>query len=139
MSGRPCPSCALFCMSITDCTVTVVRVSPSVSPPTNPLSPQAMPPPLFMSMGHGISSWAPPFPTLYFTSPWPSPPQGYSVTTYLYFLIPSPLHPSPTSPSAGNYQNMLCIHICLCSSCSLSLFFYIQLLIGMCLLPFYRS
>ena len=34
-------------------------------------------------------------------------PHGYSVTTYLYFLIPSPLHPFPHSPlPPGNYQNI---------------------------------
>ena len=49
---------------------------------------------------------------------------GYSVTTYLYFLIPSPLHPFPHTPlPSGNNQNTLCIHDCLCSSCLLSLFF----------------
>ena len=38
-------------------------------------------------------------------------PHGYSVTTYLYFLTPSPLHPfSPTTLSSGNCQNILRIH-----------------------------
>ena len=38
---------------------------------------------------------------------------GYSVTTYLYFLIPSPLHPLPhTLLPSGNHQNTLCIHDC---------------------------
>ena len=38
-------------------------------------------------------------------------PHGYSVTTYLYFLIPSPLHPLPYTPlSSGNHQNALHTH-----------------------------
>ena len=40
-----------------------------------------------------VSSLATSFPVLYFTS------HGYSVTTYLYLLIPSPLHPFPPHPS----------------------------------------
>ena len=40
-----------------------------------------------------------------------SHPHGYSVTTYLYFLIPSPPRPFPYTPlPSGNYQNPLCIH-----------------------------
>ena len=59
-----------------------------------------------MSMSHEhVSSLAFPFPMLYFTS------HGYSVTTYLYFLISSPLHPFPHNPlPSGNHQNALCIH-----------------------------
>ena len=38
-------------------------------------------------------------------------PHGYSVTTYLCFLIPSPLHPFPHTPlPSGSHQNALCIH-----------------------------
>ena len=38
-------------------------------------------------------------------------PHGYSVTTYLYFLIPSPLHPLPHVPfPSGNHHNALRIH-----------------------------
>ena len=52
-----------------------------------------------------ISSLAPPFPILYVTS------HDCSVITYLYFLIPSPLHPfSPTLLPSGNNQNVLRIH-----------------------------
>ena len=40
-----------------------------------------------------ISSLITPFPKLYFTSPW------LFVTTYLYFLIPSPLHSFPDTLS----------------------------------------
>ena len=54
-----------------------------------------------------MSSLATPFPILYRTS------HGYSVTTYLYFLIPLALHPFPHSPlPSGNHQNTLCIHDC---------------------------
>ena len=52
-----------------------------------------------------VSSLATPFPILEFIS------HGYSVTTYLYFLIPSPLHPfSPTPLPSGNHQNVFCIY-----------------------------
>ena len=38
-------------------------------------------------------------------------PHGYSVSTYLYFLIPSPHHPFPHTPSQSvNHQNTLSIH-----------------------------
>ena len=40
-----------------------------------------------------VSSLATPFPIIFFTS------KSYSVTTYLYFLIPSPLHPFPDTTS----------------------------------------
>ena len=59
-----------------------------------------------------ISSLALPFPVLYFTSPWQIVADSvHSVTTCLYFLIPSPLHPFPhnTRPS-GNHQNPHCNH-----------------------------
>ena len=49
-----------------------------------------------------INSLATPFPILYFTS------HGYSVATYLYFLIPSPLYPFFHTPlPSGNHQNIL--------------------------------
>ena len=49
---------------------------------------------------------------------------GYSVTTYLYFLIPSPPHPFPhISFPSGNHQNNLCVHdsvsILVCFACFL--------------------
>ena len=38
-------------------------------------------------------------------------PHGYSVATYLHFLIPSPPYPvSHTPTSSGNHQNTLSIH-----------------------------
>ena len=38
-------------------------------------------------------------------------PHGYSVTTYLYFLIPSPLQPFPhTCLPSGKHQSTLTIH-----------------------------
>ena len=48
-----------------------------------------------------------------------------AVTTYLYFLIPSSLHPFPLTPlTSGNHQNILCIHdsvsvLLVCSVCFL--------------------
>ena len=51
-------------------------------------------------------------------------PHGDSVTTYLYFLIPSPLHPFPYSPlPSDNHQNTLHIHDSVCSSSLISLVF----------------
>ena len=42
---------------------------------------------------------------------WTSHPHGCSVATYLYFLIPSPLHPFSHTPlSSGNRQNVLHFH-----------------------------
>ena len=71
-----------------------------------PTLPQAIPPVLFMSMGPGYVFW--PLHFLYCTLH----PHGYSVTTYLYFLILSPLYPFPYSPlPSGSHQNALCIHV----------------------------
>ena len=43
-------------------------------------------------------------------------PHGYSITTYLHFLIPSPPHPFPhTLLPSGNHQNSLCSHGSICS------------------------
>ena len=65
-------------------------------PPFTPIH-QAPPPlqaiPTSLFMFKGVSSLTTPFPTLYFTSP------GSSVSTYLYFLVPSPLHPFLHIPS----------------------------------------
>ena len=50
---------------------------------------------------------------------------GYSVTTYLYFLISSPLHPFSLTPlPSGNHQNAFCIHdsvsvLLICLACFL--------------------
>ena len=83
------------------------QFSPLCLPSTqHPPLPQATHPPLFMSTGHayklfGYSHF------LYCTLH----PHGYSVTTYLYFLIPSALHPfSPTPSPSGSHQNTLHIH-----------------------------
>ena len=51
----------------------------------HPLLPQAIPQPLFMSLGHAQVLWLLHF--LYCTVH----SHGYSVTVYLYFLLPSPL------------------------------------------------
>ena len=53
-------------------------------------------------------------------------PHGYSVNTYLYFLIPSPLHPFPHTPfPSGNHQNALHIRnsvsVLVCLVCFLDL------------------
>ena len=50
-------------------------------------------------------------------------PRGYFVTTYLYFVIPSPLHPFPHTPASGSHQNTLYPWFYLCSSFLLSLLF----------------
>ena len=64
---------------------------------------------------------------------------GYSVTTDLYLLIPSPFSPILLSPHPfGNHQNILCIYdsVSVLLAC---LFFKVQLLINMYSLPFYCS
>ena len=64
-----------------------------------------------------IGSLVTPFSILYFTSP------CYSVTTYLYFLVPSPFHLFPHTPL---WQLSKCSPypwFCFCPSCLLSLFF----------------
>ena len=89
--------------------ITVVLIFLPLPPSTeHPLLPQAIPTPLFMSMGHVYKffGYSISYTVLYI-------PHGYSVTTYLYFLIPSPLHPLPhTLLPSGNHQNTLCIHDC---------------------------
>ena len=70
----------------------------------HPLLPEAILPTLFMSMGHVCKFWLLHF--LYCTVH----PHGYSISTCLYFLIPSPLHPFPhIPPSNWPHQNILCI------------------------------
>ena len=53
--------------------------------PAPPL-PQAIPTPLFLPMGHVYKFFG-------YSISYTVHPHGYSVTTYLYFLIPSLLHP----------------------------------------------
>ena len=66
-----------------------------------------------------VNSSAIPFPVLYLH------PHGYSVTAYLYFLIPSPLHLFLHIPlPSGNHHNALHIHdsvsvLLVCSVCFL--------------------
>ena len=71
--------------------ITVVLIFPPLHPSTQqPPHPQAIPPPLFMSMGHVykcISSLTAPFPILYVTSPW-------LFCNYLFVL----LYPLTSSP-----------------------------------------
>ena len=59
--------------------------------PHHPPLPHAIPTLLFRSMGHGISSWATPFPVLYFTSPW--------LFCNYQFVLLNPLTSSLISPS----------------------------------------
>ena len=76
-----------------------------LSPSTQPPAPQAIPHHSSCPWVICVSSLATPFPILYFTSP------GYSVTTYLYFLIPSPPHPFLYIPlPSAHHQNVLHIH-----------------------------
>ena len=66
-----------------------------------PLLPHTIPTPLFMSTFHAQVLWL-----LHFLY-WTLHPHGYSVTTYLCFLIPSPLHPfSYTLLPFGNHQTL---------------------------------
>ena len=76
-----------------DYTITVFPIFPLCPPPPSTLYlPQPIPMPLFTSMGHVYKffGYSISYAVLY--------PCGYSVTTFLYFLIPSPLHPFPHSP-----------------------------------------
>ena len=102
-----CPHSVFLKIIFIDYAITVVPIFPSLSPlPSNHHSlRQSIPTLLFMSMGHTFKFfWLLRF--LYCTLI----PHGYSVTTYLYFLIPLPLHPfSPPLPS-GNHQNALHTH-----------------------------
>ena len=76
---------------------------PCCPPHIAPSTPQAIPTPLFMSMGHAYKffGYSISYTVLYI-------PHGYSVSTNLYFLIPSPLHPFPQTPLPfGNHPNIL--------------------------------
>ena len=75
------------------------------------------------------SCLATPFPILYFTS------HGYSVTTYLYFLIPSPLHPFYPSllPSGNHLVTNLFIYLFILLLLTFSLCLTFGILIMMCL------
>ena len=80
---------------------------PLPPPPSTPHS-------LRQSPHHCSCSWvmrirflATPFPILYLH------PHGYSVTTYLYFLIPSRLHPFPCTPSHLATIKMFCVSMIL--------------------------
>ena len=82
-----------------------------------PPSPSGTPHTIVHVQASCIGSSATPFPVLYFTSP------HYSVTTYLYFLIPSPRRfPSHHPPIWHPSKLSLCPWFCLCTSCLLSLF-----------------
>ena len=70
----------------------------------HPPLPQAISTPLFMSMGLWLLRFL--YCTLY--------PHGYSVTTYLYFLIPSPLHPFLHTLSQLATIKMLSVSMILC-------------------------
>ena len=101
--------------------------------PFCPPSTQAIPPWSFMSMGHAQVLWL--LHSLYCTLH----PPGYSVTTHLYYLIPSPLHPVPQHPSHLATIKTLSISMILSLFLFAQFVFQIQLLTGMYLLPFYFS
>ena len=72
--------------------------------PASPL-PQAIPPPLSMSMGHACMFFGYSIPVLYFT-----PSQLFC--NYLFVLL-TPVTSSPIPPNplpSGNHQNVLCIY-----------------------------
>ena len=79
--------------------------SPLLPSTQHPLLPQAIPTPLFLSLGHAISSSATPCHILYLTSPW-------LFSNYLFvFLNPLTSSSIPRQPfPSGNQQNALCIH-----------------------------
>ena len=80
------------------------QISPVSTSPSTPISLQS-PHRCSCPWVIRVISLAAPFPIMFFTS------HGYSVTTYLYFLIPSPLHPfSDTFLPSGNDQTPLCVH-----------------------------
>ena len=61
--------------------------------------PLAIHTPLFISMDHACNFFG-------YSISYTLYPHGYSVTIYLFFLMPSPLHPFPNTPlPSGNHQN----------------------------------
>ena len=71
----------------------------------HPLLPQAIPTPLFMSIGPVYKFFGTLFPILYFTSLW------LFCNTDWYFLISLPLHSLPLTPHpSSKCPNTLCIH-----------------------------
>ena len=87
-----------------DHAITVVLIIPPLPLSSQlPSFPQAVLTPLSMPMGHGQVLWLLYF--LYYIT------HDCSVTNYLYFLIPSPLHPFPFDPMSqqcGLMQQVSC-------------------------------
>ena len=82
-----------FKLHFIDYAITVVLIVPPLPASTqHPHSLRQSPHHCSCPWVMSVSSLAAPFPVLYFTS------HGYSVTTYLYFLIPSPLYPFSHTP-----------------------------------------
>ena len=98
-----------FKLYVTDYAITIVPIFPPFHPSTQqPPVPQAILTSLLMSMGHAYKFFGYSTTIVYNISPCP---HGYSVTIYLYFLIPSPFCPFPhTTLLSGNHQNALHIH-----------------------------
>ena len=103
-----------------DYAITIVPIFPLCPPSlSNPHTLRQSPHPCSCPWVMGIVLWLLHF--LYCTSH----PHGDSVTTYLYLLIPSPLHPFPhTTLPSGNHQNAPHTHdsvsvLLVCSVCFL--------------------
>ena len=96
--------CLLKNLYFIDYAITVVLIFLPLCPSTQqPPLPQAIPTPVFMSMGHMYKffGYSISYTVLHI-------PMANSVTT---FLIPSPLHPFPhTLLPSGHHQNALSIH-----------------------------
>ena len=129
-TGRDPDSSVLFCNSW----IMLLQLSWSspLPPPQHfPLS-QATPPPLFTSMGHASKFFG-------YSISCTVHPHGYSVTTHLYFLIPSPPHPFsyPTpigQPSKGSPQIHDSVSVLVCLICFLD-----SIVDRYVFLPFYCS
>ena len=111
-----CVCFGFFLLYFVDYAITAVLIFPPLPLYTqHSLLPQAIPTPLFTSMGHACKFIG------YSISHCTLHPHGYFVTTYLCFLISSPLHLfSHTCLPSGNHQNTLCVSVLLvCLVCFL--------------------
>ena len=127
-------SCILFSkLYFIDYTITVfLMFPPLLSSMQHPTLPQAISPPLFMSMGHAYKF----FGYSYFLC-CTLHPCGYSVTTYSYFLqSPHVITHSPTLPSHLATITMLSVSMILSLFLFAQFVFQRQLLMDMYFLPF---